>query len=86
MSGKSADFGGSGPEDRWETGGDNFDEKIAYWTAEKAKGNTTATERLAYWTGVKAAGRRKAKAYGRALDVLKKNLAPSAAGAATGPA
>ena len=74
MSGKTADFGGTGPEDRWETGGENFDERIAHWTAEKAKGNAAASGRLAYWTGVKAAGRRKAKAYDRALVVLKKNL------------
>jgi hypothetical protein len=74
MSGKTADFGGTGPEDRWETGGANFDERIVHWTAEKAKGNAAAPERLGYWTGVKAAGRRKAKAYDRALVVLKKNL------------
>ena len=57
---------------------------IAHWTAEKAKGSADgsvrgpvmvrSTGRLAYWTGVKAAGRRKAKAYDRALVVLKKNL------------
>jgi hypothetical protein len=74
MSGKTADFGGTGPEDRWMTGGANFDERLAHWTNEKAKGNADATERLKYWTGVKAAGRRKANAYDRALVVLKKNL------------
>lgn len=80
MSGKAAHFGGTGPEDRWETGGDNFDERIAHWTAEKAKSNTAAAGRLAYWTGVKEAGRRKAKAYNRAIEVLKKNVAPRTAG------
>lgn len=78
MSGKTANFGGTGPEDRWETGGDNFDAKIAHWTGEKAKGNPDATERLAFWNGVKQAGQRKTKAYERALDILKKNVAAKA--------
>lgn len=84
MNGRSADFGGTGPEDRWETGGDNFDERIAYWTAQKAAGNKAADERMQYWTGVKRAGQRKTKAYNRALEVLRKNLLP--APAATNPA
>ena len=75
MKGKDADFGGTGPEDRWETGGDNFDKRIAHWTAEKAKGDAAADERIAYWKGVKAAGQRKTKAYGRAKAVLQKNVA-----------
>lgn len=87
MSGKAANFGGTGPEDRWETGGDNFDAKIAHWTAEKAKGNAAADERLAFWGGVKSAGQRKANAYNRALSTLQKNVLKDAPAAApeTGP-
>lgn len=79
---KTANFGGTGPEDRWETGGDNFNAKIAHWTNEKAKGNAAATERLAFWGGVKAAGQRKANAYNRALATLQKNVLKDAPAAA----
>lgn len=79
MNGKTANFGGTGPEDRWETGGDNFDAKIAHWTGEKAKNNPDATERLTFWNGVKQAGQRKTKAYDRAIDTLKKNVATQTA-------
>lgn len=82
MSGKTANFGGTGPEDRWETGGDNFDAKLAHWTNEKAKGNQAADERLAFWGGVKAAGQRKTNAYNRALSTLQKNVLKSAPAAA----
>jgi hypothetical protein len=82
MANKTANFGGTGPEDRWETGGDNFNAKIAHWTDEKAKGNADADERLVFWGGVKTAGQRKTNAYNRALGTLKKNIAKDAPAAA----
>lgn len=71
MAGRTPVFGGNGPEDRWESGGENFAARIAEWQGKKAQGVAGAQQRLDYWQGLQTAGQRKARAYARALEVLK---------------
>lgn len=48
MPGRRPRFGGTDPEDRWESGGDNVAAKIAEWQTKAAGGEAGAAEQLRY--------------------------------------